>query len=304
MANYIVTGGAGFIGSNLSKSLLEQGHTVHIIDNLSGGTKENLPEGASFYEVDITNKEDIDKTFTSIDTVDGVFHLAALPRVEFSIQNPHETHDANVNGLLNVLIAAKNKGRAKLVFSASSAAYGEPEVMPTHEALPTDPKSPYALHKLVGEQICRMFGNVYELPTVSLRYFNVYGPNCDPNGPYALVIGKFIQMRLKDEPMTITGDGTQTRDAVHVSDVVRANILAMEANDLEHGEIINIGSGENRSINELADMIGGPIEYVEARLEPHDTLADIAKAKKLLGWEPKKSFKDGLDELKKEMGLQ
>ena len=303
MANYIVTGGAGFIGSNLSQALLAAGHTVNVIDNLSGGKKENVPEGATLHEIDITKSDDVNKAFDSVGAIDGVFHMAALPRVEFSIQNPQESHNANVNGLLNVLVASRDHNKAKVVFSASSSAYGDTEVLPTHEELPTNPMSPYALHKLIGEQYCKMFNKIYDLPTVCLRYFNVYGPKCDPNGAYALVIGKFIQMRVENKVMTICGDGTQTRDAVHASDVVRANILAMESSNVKSAEIINIGSGENRSVNELAKMIGGPVEHIDPRLEPHDTLADISRAKMLLGWEPKKTFKDGLEELKKEMGL-
>lgn len=303
MAVYIVTGGAGFIGSNLSEQLIKDGHSVHIVDNLSAGKKENIPKGAKLHVLDIREREQLSKLFKEIQP-DGIFHLAALPRVQYSIENPAETHEVNVTGTLNVLLAAKDCGNAKVVFAASSSAYGDTTELPTDERTSINPKSPYALHKVVGEQYCRLFSTVYNVPTLCLRYFNVYGPKCDPNGAYALVIGRFIQMRIEGKPMTITGDGTQTRDAVHVDDVARANILAMTNDAVHAGEIFNIGSGESRSVNELAEMIGGPVEHIEPRLEPHDTLADISKAEKLLGWKPAKEFSDGLRELMEEMGLE
>jgi UDP-glucose 4-epimerase len=164
--------------------------------------------------------------------------------------------------------------------------------------MPAHPISPYGLQKYIAELYCRLFADVYQLPAVSLRYFNVYGPKADPDGAYALVIAKFIKQRLLGEPMTITGDGTQTRDYTHVRDVVRANILAA-GSAVGRGEVINIGAGQNASVNKVAELIGGPVEHIAPRLEPHDTLADNSLAKKLLGWEPQVSLEEGIAELKK-----
>ena len=174
---------------------------------------------------------------------------------------------------------------------------------PLSEELPAQPKSPYGLQKYVGELSCRLWTEVYGLPTVSLRYFNVYGPKFDPNGAYALVIGKFLKQKKEDTPLTITGDGTQTRDFTHVSDVVRANLLAAESPKVGKGEVLNIGAGRNLSVNDLAAMIGGPSVHVEPRLEPHDTLADNRKARELLGWEPRVRLEDGIMMLKEEMNI-
>jgi UDP-glucose 4-epimerase len=175
--------------------------------------------------------------------------------------------------------------------------------MPLREDTPARPKSPYALHKYLGEHYARVFSEVYELPTVSLRYFNVYGPGASSEGAYALVIAKFLKQRAEGKPMTITGDGTQTRDFTYVYDVVRANILAAESTSVGKGEVINIGAGKNASVNKVAELIGGPVEYIPARLEPHDTLADNQLAKKLLGWEPAVSLEEDIAELKKLAGL-
>jgi len=296
----IVTGGAGFIGSNLSEALLLKGFEVHIIDNLSGGKKENIPEGAIFHEKDIRNLADIRDIFSD---TKYVFHLAALPRVQYSIEHPDETHDVNITGTLNVLLASKDAGVSKVVYSASSSAYGDQPILPLIEGMRESPKSPYALHKFASELYCRMFSEVYGLPTVSLRYFNVYGPKMDPFGAYALAVGLFLRLRKEGKPITITGDGMQTRDMTHVRDVIHANILAAESETVKNGEVMNIGSGKNYTINHLAELIGGPVEHIAPRFEPHDTLADISLAKKLLGWEPKENFEEGIAELKKEFGL-
>jgi nucleoside-diphosphate-sugar epimerase len=219
--------------------------------------------------------------------------------VQLSIEQPRETHEANVTGTLNVLIAAKEGGVKRLVFAASSSAYGDQPKLPLVENMPAMPKSPYGLHKYVGEYYCKVWSEVYGLETVSLRYFNVYGPRLDPRGAYALVIGKFLQLRKDGKPLTITGDGKQTRDFTHVYDVARANVLAATSEKVGKGEVINIGAHSSYSINDVAKLIGGPVEHIPARLEPHDTLADITKAKKLLGWEPKVTFEQGIEELKK-----
>ncbi len=297
MSKYLVTGGAGFIGTNLVKRLLTDGHQVVSIDNYAGGKiSDRFQAGAEYIEGDTTNPADLDRAMQG---VEGIFHFAALPRVTFSVNNPWESHDANVNGLLQTLLAAKRNGVKKFIFSSSSSAPGNPDVFPTTEESPARPISPYALHKLVGEHYCRLFSELYGLQTVSLRYFNVYGPYFDPEGPYALVVGKFIKQALKGEKMSICGDGNYYRDLVHVSDVVEANILAMNSM-VGNGEVINIGTGKSYSVIELAEMIGGKnYEFVAER--PGDlrrTQADITKAWKLLGWKPKVSLEKGIAELK------
>jgi len=297
----MVTGGAGFIGSNLTDELIRLGHKVIIIDNLSLGKKEYLNSKAKFYRQDIRNYKKIKPLFKGIDCV---FHLAALPRVQYSIEHPLETNETNVAGTLNVLKAAYEAGVKKFIYSASSSAYGDQNKLPLNENLAAQPKSPYGLQKYIGELYCRVWSQVYDLPTVSLRYFNVYGPRNNPDGAYALVIAKFLRQRKSGKPLTITGDGNQTRDFTNVKDVVWANILAMKSSRVGKGEVINIGAGKNQSINKIAKLIGGPIEYVPARFEPHDTLADNSLAKKLLGWKPKVSIEEGIVELKVLVGLK
>lgn len=291
----IVTGGAGFIGSNLTDALIERGYEVHIIDNLSGGKMENVNPKAVFHEKDIRNLADIAPIF---ENAKFVFHFAALPRVQYSIEHPDVTSEVNVMGTQNVLMVSAKAKVSRMVYSASSSAYGDSDVMPLHENLPSNPKSPYGLQKYVGELYCRLWSEVYGLSTVSLRYFNVYGPHLDPDGAYALVIGKFLKQRKEGKPLTITGDGEQTRDFTHVRDVVRANILAAESTKVGKGEVINIGAGKNHTINELAKLIGGEVEHIAPRMEPHDTLADNSLAKKLLDWEPTVAFGEGIAELK------
>lgn len=290
----VVVGGAGFIGSNLTEALVARGDEVHVVDNLVAGKREQVHVDAVFHEVDIRNYEDLVPILAGADTV---FHFAALPRVQFSIEFPRETNEVNVSGLVNVLTAAQKGGVRRVVYSASSSAYGDQETMPLVENMPAHPLSPYGLQKYIGELYCRLYSEVYSLETVSLRYFNVYGKNQDPEGAYALVIGKFLKQKAEGVPLTITGDGEQTRDFTHVRDVVRANILASESEKVGRGEEINIGAGNNCSVNRLAQLIGGPIEHIEARLEPKDTLANTARAKELLGWEPTITLEKGIQEL-------
>jgi nucleoside-diphosphate-sugar epimerase len=282
MEKVIVTGGAGFIGTHLVEALKAEGYEVGIVDKKQGS--------------DVRDTEYLKKAFAG---AKFVFHLAALPRVQYSIEHPQETNDTNVSGTLSVLTAAREAGVSKVIYSASSSAYGDTDVMPLHERMPANPMSPYALQKYIGELYCRLFSETYQLPTVSLRYFNVYGPGADPNGAYALVIAKFLQQRMEGKPITITGDGTQTRDFTHVRDVIRANLLAAKSEKVGKGEVINIGAGKNASVNEIAELIGGPVEHIAPRLEPHDTLADNGLAKQLLGWEPTVTLEDGIAELKK-----
>src|SRR3989338_7380257 len=288
----LVTGGAGFIGSNLVDELIKQNYDVTIIDNLSTGNKNNLNPAARFIEADITNLEQIKPHFKGIDFV---FHLAALPRVQESIENPIETHHTNVNGTLNVFLAAKEAEVRRVVYSASSSAYGNVETLPLTEDILPQPMSPYGLHKYIGEHYARLFALLYGIETVSLRYFNVYGPRMAFTGAYVLVLSVFLQQKKAGKKLTITGDGTQTRDFTYVGDVVRANILAATSDKVGSGEVMNIGAGDNRSINEVAEMLGVEVEHIAPRVEPHDTLADHSKATKLLDWEPQVKFADGLE---------
>ena len=288
----LVIGGAGFIGSNLVDSLIDLNHEVIILDNLSTGKEENINSNARFLHCDIKDLELIKPYFKN---VDYVFHLAARARVQPSIQDPIRAHNDNVNGTLNVLWAAKEAKVKKVIFSSSSSVYGE-NYLPLLETYHAHPQSPYALQKYIGEMYCKMFRNLYGLNSVILRYFNVYGPRQVEEGAYALVIAKFMKQTREGLPMTITGDGTHTRDFTHVSDVVKANILAMES-ELAEGEVINIGGGNNVSVNEISNLIGGKKKYIDSRLEPSDTLANITKAKDILGWEPKVNIKQGIEML-------
>ncbi len=292
----IVTGGAGFIGSNLTDALVERGFEVHVIDNLSEGKRENVNKKAKLHVVDITQLSLIQPIF---DGADYVFHLAALPRVQYSIEHPIESDLVNVGGTRNVLIASSNAKVKRVIYSASSAAYGDQPIMPLREDMKPVPKSPYGLQKYVGEVYCKTWTEVYGLPTVSLRYFNVYGPRNSAEGAYALVIAKFFALKKAGKSLVIWGDGKQTRDFTSVHDVVSANILAMESKKVGKGEVINIGAGRNISVNAIASLIGGKTEHTSPRLEPRDTLADNALAKKLLGWKPSVSIEKGIEELKR-----
>ncbi len=292
----LVTGGAGFIGSHLVDKLIEQSHEVVIIDNLSAGKKENLNSKAKFHKLDIRDLKKIKPVFKDIDYA---FHLAAQARVPLSVKDPVETHTNNALGTLNVLVAARDGKVKKFIYSASSSAYGDQKTLPLKEDMTTRPKSPYGLQKLIGEEYCRLFYELYGLPTVSLRYFNVYGLRNPLEGAYALVIGIFLRQKKAGEPLTIYGDGEQSRDFTSIKDVVRANILAMQSDRVGRGEVINIGAGNNHSINKIAQLIGGKTINKPSRLgEPKHTLADNSKAKKLLGWEPMVDIKDGIRELK------
>lgn len=293
----VVTGGAGFIGSHIVRTLLDRGFETHVIDNFVGGKRaDRFHADAAYHEVDIRDSSAVTPLLKG---ARFVFHEAALPRVPYSIEHPEETFSVNALGTISVLTAAHEAGVERLVYAASSSAYGDQETLLLSENLPARPASPYGLQKYVGELACRLWSELYGLSTVSLRYFNVYGPGFDPEGPYALVIGKFLAQRAAGKPLTITGDGTQTRDFTHVHDIVAANILAAESLSIGHGEVINIGGGNSISINRLAELIGGPVEHIAPRIEPHDNLADIRRAKELLGWEPRVPFVEGVAELKR-----
>ena len=272
-----------------------------MVDNYAAGKREDrINAAATYHEVDI---RDYDTLAPIVAGAEYVFHEAALPRVQFSIENPELTFSVNAMGTISVLRAAHEGGVKRLVYAASSSAYGDQETLPLSESLPALPKSPYGLQKYVGELSCRLWSDIYGLSTVSLRYFNAYGPRFDPDGAYALVIGKFFKQRKEGVPLTITGDGTNTRDYTHVRDIVRANLLAVESPDVGKGEVINIGAGRNVSVNDLAAMIGGPTTHVEARLEPAHTLADNSPGTQTPRSGADHAPRRGDCGIKKEMGL-
>lgn len=298
----VVTGGAGFIGSHIVRALLDAGHEVHVVDDFSAGRFERrIHKAAQYHEANIRDTAVLQEIFTGADVV---FHTAAVPRVMYSVEHPVETTDANITGTVSVLTAAARAKVRRVVYSASGSAYGTQETMPLSETMPANPVNPYGLQKYVGELFARLWVEIYGIETVTLRYFNVYGPGIDPEGPYALAIGRFLLARKNGTPITIFGDGTVTRDFTHVSDVVSANLAAASSAKVGKGEVINIGAGRNVNIKYLADLFGGEITYGPPRVEAHDSLADIRKAKELLGWTPKVTLEDGIAALKKEWGLQ
>ena len=295
----LVTGGAGFIGSHLVDALIEKGDDVLVIDNLATGIKENVNPEAKFFEVDIRNLEKIEPIFKN---VDFVFHLAALPKIPLSVEKPIETNDVNVNGALNVLVAARNSGVKKLIFSSSSSVYGEQEQLPLKENMVCHPLSPYALQKYAAEFYCKIFSEIYGLATISLRYSSVYGPRQPKEGTYAPVMSVFLEQRKEGKSLTVVGDGKQTRDFTHVFDVVRANLMVAESEKTGRGEIINIAGGKEYTIKEIAEMIGDEIEYIDKRKgEVFRNFVDITKAKEWLDWEPKIKLEEGIKNLLKSL---
>ena len=300
---YVVVGGAGFIGSHIVDKLVEQNHEVVIIDNLSTGKMENVNPRASVEYIDICNENECSAMVEIMSGADALFLLAAKARVQPSIENPVEYEINNTIGTLNVLKCASDAGVRRVVYSASSSAYGNTEKLPSKESDPINPLSPYGAQKYYGEVMCKMFSEVYGLETVSLRYFNIYGERQNVGGAYAMVIGIFADQKLRGEVMTINGDGEQRRDFTYVGDVVNANILASQSEKVGNGEVINIGNGDNRSINDIADMIGGERIHREPVIEPKETLADNSLAEELLGWKPTQNIEDWVPGYKKELGL-
>ena len=284
MRKAIVTGGAGFIGSNLVNRLIEKGIEVVVLDNFSTGKEENSNPKAKFIQCDISKSSIFDLMY-NMKGADVVFHLAALARVQPSIEDPIPFNEVNITGTLNILLAAHKTGIKRVVYSASSSAYGNTDILPTPEDAPTNPLSPYGLQKYVGEQYCKMFSEVYGLDTVSLRYFNVYGEQMNFGGAYKTVIAVFIEQMQKGEKLNIVNEGNQRRDFTYVGDVCNANILAATTSNKFNGEVFNVGNGDNFSVNEVADMFGGEKKYGEKRIEPFETLADNQKIKSL-GWKP------------------
>lgn len=289
----VITGGAGFVGTHLARALLAKDFKVVCIDNLISGKRENIPEDALFIHGDIRDSRVLKEAFSG---ADFIFHLAALPSVPYSIDNPEETHDVNVNGTLSVLQAAKHARVKKLIFASSCSIYGDQLKKNLKESFTAHPQSPYALHKRIGEEMMLLWSTLYKINTISLRFFNIYGPGQAEEGAYAFVIAKFLRLKREHKHLTVTGKGDQTRDFVHVSDVVDACIKSMHLKTIP-GDIINIGYGRGISIKDIAHMVGGDIQHIDARIEPHNAQADINKAKKVLKWRPVVAVKDGIDQL-------
>ena len=297
---YVITGGAGFIGSNLVERLVKEGNEVHVIDNFSFGKLENCNKKAHYYNIDLSQKSNFNQVKEVCKNADSVFHLACIARVQPSIKNPVKYEMNNTISTVNILKASVESNVRRFIYSSSSSVYGNQTNLPLKEDFKTNPMSPYGAQKLYGEILCKTFSKVYGLETVSLRYFNVYGEKQNIDGAYALVIGIFLNQRFNEKSLTVRGDGSQRRDFTYVGDVVRANILASNSEHVGSGEIINIGNGKNKSINEIASYVGGKIKYIEPVLEPFETLADNLKAKKLLNWEPKQDVKSWIkDYIKK-----
>jgi nucleoside-diphosphate-sugar epimerase len=305
----VVTGGKGFIGSNLANTLARKGYKVFVIDWDAKGRP--LDRRIEWLNVDVTNLQDLSDAFAYIAnkshllTIDTVFHLAALPRVQYSIDHPIKSHNANVNGTLNVFLVAKEYTVRRVVYSASSSAYGDQNKMPFTEDMLPAPMSPYAVQKYVGECYARAFVACYGMDIACLRYFNVYGRGASAKGSYPQAIITFIDQRSKGQPLTVTGTGKNTRDSVNIKDVVDANIRAMKRRKKFNGEPLNIGSGRDVSVIDMAKMVGGKITHIAARIEPKHTRADIRKAmRELPGWRPTVSLEEGIAELKKDFGIK
>jgi len=295
MKKAIVTGGAGFIGSHIVDKLIQYNCEVVVIDNLYSGSRNNINSKAKFLNWDIS-KIDLNSIIDDIKNTDIIFHCAAAARVQPSIDNPLPFNETNITGTLKVLMLANKLNVRRVVYSASSSCYGNTEITPTPETAPLIPLSPYGLQKLVGEQYCKLFSRVYDLDTVCLRYFNVYGTRMPEVGAYSLVLAAWKQQKREGKPLNITNDGKQRRDFTHVGDVVSANILAALHEENFHGESFNIGNGKSLPINEVADMIGGEKIYGEKRLEPFETLANNKLARLILGWNPTGSLQKYIEE--------
>jgi len=295
---YIVTGGAGFIGSNLVDALIEQGHEVAILDDLSTGNIKNVNKKATIYKQDIS--KDLKNLYHIFEDVDCLFHLAAWARVPRSIEDPIGTNKVNVTGYLNILQACRLYN-IKIICSSSSSVYGDQNTHIMSEFMSLSPKSPYGLQKVICEQYSELFCKLFDMSIVSLRYFNVYGNRQVTEGAYALVIGKFLEQKNNNKPMTIYGDGTQTRAYTHVSDVIKANILASNIYKGLGHTILNIGTDKETSVNDIAKMIGGKTEHIipspRGKFEEMRKCANFILAKELIGWEPKVSIEDGIKEL-------
>lgn len=300
MDKFLVTGGAGFIGSNICRRLVKEGRFVRVIDNLLTGKKSNLDDIIDRVEFVEGDMGDYETACRVLEDIDVILHQGALPSVPKSVDNPAATHRHCVDATFNMLLAARDCSVRKFVYAASSSAYGDSPTMPKVETMPTDPLSPYAAAKLFGEYYCSVFSKVFGLDTVALRYFNVFGPFQDPTSQYAAAIPAFVTAILKDTPPTVYGDGEQSRDFTYIDNVVEANLRAAESEGT-NGEVVNIACGDAITVNQIIDMINDILgkniqpEYTSPR--PGDvkhSLADITKAGKLIGYKPVVEFKDGL----------
>jgi len=298
----LVTGGAGFIGSHLVENLVKQGHNVRILDNFLTGKRENIAEFLG--EIDLIEGDirDLETCRQAAEEVDFVLHQAALPSVPRSIEDPVLTNEINIGGTLNLLLAAKEKKVRKFVFASSSSVYGDDETLPKREGVEGAPLSPYAVTKLIGEKYCQVFNRVFGLSTVSLRYFNIFGPRQDPFSQYAAVIPIFITKIIQGERPVIFGDGEQSRDFTYVTNIVEANRLAIEASEIS-GEVINVACGDKTTVNQLFETIRkllqkdlAPIHEEPRPGDIRHSFADIAKAREVLKYEPKISLGEGLQE--------
>ncbi len=299
MSVYLVTGGAGFIGSHLAEELLRRGHSVRVVDNLITGKRHNLEvlKGVDFLEGDLADPAVAQR---AVKGVEYVLHQAAIPSVPRSVQDPITSNRANIDASLNILVAARDAGVKRLVYAGSSSAYGDTPTLPKREDMQTGPLSPYALQKLVAEQYCQMFTRLYGFETVTIRYFNVFGPRQDPGSPYSGVISLFAAALLNGTAPVIYGDGEQTRDFTYVANVVDGVLRAVEAPGAS-GEVINVATGGRISLNELlrtmTRIVGGTVEpvYKEGRAgDVRDSQADISKARNVLGYIPKILLEEGL----------
>jgi UDP-glucose 4-epimerase len=283
---YIVTGGSGFIGSHIVDELINQNHTVVVIDNNSNNLKPIINQNASYYYIDISDINNTNKLSELFHDCDGVFHCAALIDVQDSIARPYKYEINNTLSTLNILQIAAELKVKRVIYSSSAAVYGNTDDIPISESNKIDPISPYGAQKYYGEVMCKMFSELYGLETCCLRYFNAFGERQKISGSYATVIGIFKYQILQNLPMTITGDGEQRRDFIYVKDLAKANIMAMTNKNNFLGETINLGSGENFSINQIAEFFGGSKKYIPPVKEPKESLADISKANEVLGWNP------------------
>lgn len=300
MAHYLVTGGCGFVASHLVEELVKRNETVRVFDNCSTGTTDNIAavkERVQFINGDLRDFEALQR---AVDRVDYIMHQGALPSVARSVANPIRSNDVNIGGTLNILVAARDAGVKRVVYAGSSSVYGNMTTLPRSESLPSQPASPYALTKYVGECYCRIFTEIYGIETVALRYFNIFGPRQNPKSPYSAVIPRFISAGLNRRPPTIEGDGEQSRDFTYVENAVHANLLACHAKGAA-GTVFNIGCGEQTSINRLAALIGELTEfdikpvYAPPRVgDVRHSRADISKAQRLLDYHPCVQLKAGL----------
>jgi UDP-glucose 4-epimerase len=296
---FLVTGGAGFIGSNVAEALVRRGDRVRVLDNLCTGKQENLA-AAGDVELVEGDLRDPQAVAQAVRGVEGVFHQAALRSVPRSVDDPTSTNDVNVGGTLTLLMACREAGVRRVVYASSSSAYGDDPTLPKVETLPANPISPYAVAKLAAEHYCRTFARLYGLETVSLRYFNVFGPRQDPDSKYSAVIPRFLEQGLRREPLEVHGDGLQSRDFTYIDNVVLGNQLAMDAPGVS-GEVFNVACGSQHSLLAIAEAIGAflgrPLErrHVASRAgDVRHTKADITKAQRLLGYEPTVQFEEGM----------